>query len=55
MFVSGLFLFLLEPNWPGSEMVFRLLLKGYMGDHWTHGGRERRLGEGGVSEGQTDG
>lgn len=53
--MSGLFLFLLEPKWPGSETVFRLLLKGYVGDHRTHGGRERRLDKGGVGEGQTDG
>lgn len=34
------------------QTVFRLLLRGYSGDHRTHGGRERRLGEGGVGEGK---
>lgn len=38
--VMSLSVFAGGPTGLALDMVFRLLIKGYTGDHWTHGGRE---------------
>lgn len=38
--MSGLSVFTGGPTALALKTVFRLLLRGYTRDHWTHGGRE---------------